>query len=155
MRFEPAQLKSVMDAVRLDAVLSPVFSQYGVTTYCNIAAYRVVQALGLNLFYNYDADRPMLANEMITFMDLNPQGFSKFIGRHEIAFNLVNKGYLIFAAQKKETHGHICPLYPTDNMLRSGKWACEVPYASNVGGINIVQGLNWCYANIPDYYIVL
>ena len=154
MTFKIEQLKAVMDSVRLDAILAPIKTASGTTTFCNLNAYRVVQALGLNLFFNYDADRPMTANEMVSYMDIMPQEFSKFQS-HMIAFDLVNKGCLVFAAQSAELHGHIAPIYPSANMITSEKWKCPVPLASNVGLQNQVQGVNYCFADRPDYYFVV
>lgn len=144
-----------MDSVRTDTNLTPVKTQSGgLITYCNLNVYRVVQALGLNLFYNFDADRPMLANEMVTYMDIFPQRFSRF-QNHVIAHELVNKGFLILAGQKEELHGHITPLYPSAGMKTSGKWRTQVPYVSNVGERNEIMGLNFAFADLPDYYIIL
>lgn len=154
MIFKTEQLKAVMDNIRNDPALAPIKTQYGLTTFCNLNAYRIAQALGFNIFHNYDADRPMLANEMIYFMDIKPEVFSKF-SDHALAHNLVNKGYLIFAAQKGEIHGHIAPVYPYNYMLISGKWRCQVPYISNVGERNGVIGVNWAFAKEPNYYIIL
>jgi len=153
--FGTDQLKAVMDSVRLDAALVPKREQSGVlTTYCNLNAYRVVQALGLNLFYNYPQDRPMLANEMVDIMVRRPQAFSRFKD-HIIAFELTNTGILIMAASKGEAHGHIAPLYPSAGMETSGKWLTQVPRCSNVGVRNDVMGVNYAFADPPDYFIVL
>ena len=154
MQYTKEQLKAVMDTVRNDPSLAPVKNQYGITTFCNLNAYRVAQALGLNIFFNYDADRPMLANEDVAYMDANPQLFSKFES-HAIAHDLAGKGYLIYAAQAGEVHGHIAPVYPSDLMITSGKWACQVSYISNVGETNSLMGVNWGFAMLPFYYLVI
>jgi hypothetical protein len=155
MKFTPEQLKAVMDSVRLDAALSPVREQSGhLITYCNLNAYRVAQALGLAIFHNYDADRPMLASEMVYYMGQSPEKFSKFTN-HTIAHDLANRGYLVLAAVAGDPHGHIAPVYPTAGMETSGKWKTQVPFLSNVGVRNDIIGANYAFADEPFYYVVV
>ena len=155
MTFDIIKLKAIMDSVRNDPSLVPVRSADGVlTTHCNANAFRVAQDLGLNLFWNEAAGRMMMANEMVDAMDANPTRFSKFQD-HLAAWRSANAGQLVFAAQKEAGHGHIVPIYPSVGMETSGKWRVQVPVGSNVGIVNKIQGINFCFANPPDYYMVL
>lgn len=150
MKYDPKLLKKVMDAVRNDPALLPKDGK----TYCNFNAFRVAQELGQPLFWNEDANRIMLANEMVADMNDRPQIFSKFY-QHDKAWELANEGYLIFAALASEGHGHIAPVYPSKEMVVSGKWGLVTVNLSNVGIRNDVMGANFCFASMPSYYLVL
>jgi hypothetical protein len=156
MIFDIKLLKSKMDDARNDKALAPITNKKTkeVTTFCNLACFRLVQDLGLPYYWNDALDRPMLANEAIGYMDDNPNQFSKF---HDpvTAWELANKGHLIFAALKNIPHGHIAPVYPTPGMVTSGKWRIQVPYVSNVGIKNEIMGINFAFADIPDFYAVI
>ena len=159
MIFDVNILKAVMDKARqkidADQVGFPRKDAAGnKLTYCNINAFKVAQGIGLNLFWNEEAQRPMMANEMVEHMDASPLRFMKFT-EHLDAWKQAHDGGLVFAAQKEEGHGHIAPIYPTEGMITSGKWRAQVPECSNVGVRNDIMGVNFAFADPPDYYRVL
>lgn len=149
MTYDIDFLKKAMDSVRNDPALKTKDGE----TFCNYNAFKVAQELGLALFWNNRNNRVMMANEMVSFMDANPQQFSKFTD-HKRAWELTNEGYLIFAALADKPHGHIAPLYPSPGMETSGKWQAQVPFCSQVGARNDVMGLNYAFFLAPTYYLV-
>lgn len=155
MTFNIVILKNIMDKVRNDPALAPVKNADGTTTtFCNFNAYNIAKALGLNMFWNSEANRPMMANEAVDYMLTNPARFLCF-HNHLSAFTLVNQGHLVFAALKNTPHGHIVPVYPSVGMETSGKWMAQVPYCSNVGARNDIMGLNYAFADVPCYYLTI
>ena len=154
MKTTPEILKTNMDLMRQDKELLPVKNSDGtLTTFCNFNAYRICNALGLKLFWNQNASRCMTANEMYAFMAIHPEMFSHFKDNN-LAFSLANQGWLIFAAQPEEAHGHIAPIYPSAGMVTSGKWNTQVPECSNIGISNQVFGINFAFADPPDFFVV-
>ena len=160
MIYEIPLLKSVMDEIRNIPELKPeiIKNVDGTTTikttHCNENVYRVCQSLGLQVFWNKNASRPMMANEMFDFMAVNPLAYSRFYD-HLTAFTLVNQGHLIIAACKEEGHGHVAPLYPSPGMETSGKWGTQTPWCSNVGKTVGPMGVNYAFADPPAYFVFL
>ncbi len=155
MIFDVNKLKEIMDLVRNNPAYLPTRDKNGVLiTFCNENAFHVAQSLVLNLFWNEKENRVMLANEMYDYMDSTPVRFSKFTD-HLAAWDIANKGYLVYAAQQGEAHGHICPIYPNQSLETSGKWGVQVPVCSNVGAKNAVFGVNYAFADPPTYYMVI
>lgn len=148
------KLKAEMDRVRNDPKYLPEEWGTGKITKCNLATFQLLQNLGLALFWKHPEERVMLANEMVEFMDSHPALFSRFKD-HTAAWEIANTGALVLAAQKGLEHGHICAVYPSAGMETSGKWSAAVPLANNIGTKNTVQGINYCFAEPPLYYMVI
>jgi hypothetical protein len=72
-----------------------------------------------------------------------------------VAYNLANAGYLIYAAQHGDIHGHLCAIYPIQELVTSGKLGCQVPMVNNIGKENKVFGLNWAFSEMPDFYLCI
>lgn len=150
MTFELAALKKALDAVRED----PAFEPKNGVTYCNMAAFKLVQDLGFNYLWNGKRNRPMLANECVDYFEAHPEQFSKFYSPMYAA-DLALRGHLVFAALKDTPHGHIAPVYPDQELVTSGKWRAQVPKVSNVGAENKIMGLNFAFGDMPNFYLVI
>ena len=66
-------------------------------------------------------------------------------------------GHLVIAgddlAQGTAT-GHVAIVAPERQMVRSGKWRCNVPLVANVGKSNWYgKGLNWAFGRQPDLFL--
>jgi hypothetical protein len=152
MTYDVAFLKKVMDKVRNE----PAFRPTKKATFCNLATHKLCCELGLPPFFWEDGEnRPMMANEMVVTLETNPDKFSKFTD-HARAWDLARKGHLVFAARSDHPHGHIAPLYPSEGMISSVKWKSNtIPLVSNVGVRNDVIGVNFAFAEVPGYYLVI
>jgi len=166
--WTPDQLRAACDQVRAMPDLRPDKDAAGriTATHCNSNAFRVVSALGLDLFYDPKEKRIMLANEMLSYMATPGRGFQSFTvtkdGEKEVqipithrqAWEAANAGRLVFAAQANPSgHGHIAPVYPSKDMVLSGNWRAECPFVSNVGKDVGVMGANYAFAKPPAYFI--
>ena len=153
--FPLQQLKYALDKVRTDPALAP--SADGSVTHCDSNAFLTAAALGLPNLWAPLQDATAMANNMVDFMEAHPERFSKFTD-HLLAWNLVNKGCLIYAALKEAQHGHIALLIPSIGMETSGRWGIQIPYVSNVGKVNDVMGLNYAFSTLvppPAYFLVV
>lgn len=150
MIFDIKTLKKVMDSVRQN----PAFTPTKKNTFCNFAIYKTIKDLKLDFFWDDEEDRPMLANEMIAEMERNPSRFSKFTD-HLRAWEMARIGHLVIAARADVPHGHVAAMYPSDGMITSGKWRTQVGLCNNIGKVNAVQGVNFCFAEPPNYYLVV
>ena len=151
--FPLGKLKNAMDEIVADPALQPDQPKKGIT-YCNIAIFKLVQGLGFPYFWNEKADRPMMANEIVDYMDAHPVQFSKLYNPLT-AHDLANNGYLCLAALKDQPHGHIAACYPSQNLITSGKWRVQVGEVANVGRKNGVIGVNYAFSELPSFYICL
>lgn len=152
MTWTPDQIRAACDQVRVMPDLRPNQPQPG-DTHCNSNAYRVATALGLDLFYETQKKRIMLANEMYSALSAAGSGFKR-TEDHGEAFRAANAGRLVFAAQANPSgHGHIAPVYPSKGMVLSGHWGAECPFVSNVGQTVGVMGANYAFATPPTYFI--
>lgn len=150
MTYDIPVLKKVMD----DAVNAPELQPSKGQTFCNIGAFRIAKDLGYNYFWDEAKVRPMLANECVDFMEKNPALFSKLFNPLT-AWDMANNGYLVFAALKDVPHGHIVAVYPSQEMVTSGKWDCQVPLVANIGKENKVCGTNYAFKEIPNFYLCI
>jgi hypothetical protein len=128
-----------------------------VTTYCNIAANDIAQAMGCTDFFDDTHKRARTADEIYDFLAAHsdPKTLDKFLWQEiqcatlqpefrDVAFQAVqfwaNSGTLVFAVQSSYNlsapHGHICVIRP-GVMKNSGKWG-RVPACMNIGGENFI-----------------
>lgn len=153
--FTIPELKKPMDEVVADPALQPDQPKKGMT-YCNIAMFRIIQGLNFNRFWHEKAERPMMANEMIDYMNSHPLEFSKLFNPIT-AYDMANNGYLVIAALSGIPHGHVTAIYPKQDLYTSGTLKAQVPYCCNVGpkkGFGIVP-LSYAFREIPDFFICL
>jgi hypothetical protein len=148
--FPIGKLKKAMDDLLADEALQPKKG----ATYCNIATFKLVQGLGFPYFWREKADRPMMANEMIDYMDTHPLQFSKLFNPIT-AYDMANNGYCVLAALKDQPHGHICAVAPIQQLITSGRFKCQVPTVCNIGKKNEYMGLNYAFSEMPNFYICL
>ena len=141
-------LKQILDKVREQEDLQP----HDGITYCNIATDRILGLCGIPRMVNKLNGKPLMANDMIDFMANSPSRFIKVNGVG--AYLRANGGALVFACQKGDVHGHLCPIYPID-MGFSPSWGKDVPFCSNVGKVNKVLRASQCFHDEPVYYSVI
>lgn len=151
--FPLGKLKNAMDEIVNDPALQPDQPKKGIT-YCNIAMFKLVQGLGFNLFWNEKADRPMMANEMIAYMDTSPCKFSKFFDPM-MAYRYANEGHLVISGLKGIPHGHVAAIYPKQELHTSGTLKTQVPFIANCGKKNGIIALSYAYTEIPNFYLCL
>ena len=141
----PHRLKEILDAVRTQEDLKPVEGK----TFCNIALDRVLGLCGIPRLVNRLNGLPLMANDMIDAMRNSPTRWEEVTG--EVAVARALKGVLVVAAQQKERHGHVAPVYPLPPSF-SPSWGKDAPILSNVGVRNEVMRASMCFRTEPLYF---
>lgn len=152
MKYEqnPRELKKILDGVLEMGEFKPREGK----TYCNLAIRKIVVLLGLDLFYDEDKKRVMLANEMFDYIHSAKSQFGR-VDTGEDAAKLATSGILVVAAQKMGGHGHIAAVYPGKSMENSASWGKLVPMLANIGKKNGVMRASLCFKDEPEYWCVL
>jgi hypothetical protein len=125
------------------------FKDNSAVTFCNLATHDVAKALGCMDFFSPDNKRVKLANEIADFL-----AKSKDWGECTMleAQTYANSGYFVVAAQRGDTHGHICTICP-GVLQDSSRWV-KVPAVMNIGKTNFIgKGLNWAFSELPKFYL--
>lgn len=160
------RLKEILDSVASQGDLWPVIDKEGhvLKTFCNIGLDRILGLYGAPRMIDAKG-RPLLANDMVEFMRLNPQVWPEVTG--DVACARASQGVLVVAAQASDTfkgHGHVAAIYPSPSKY-SGSWAKDVPILCNIGRpfldkstgtihINEPMKASWCFRQEPRYYSV-
>jgi len=158
--------KFIIDAglkIVLDERFAPVYNKktHKISkTYCNLAVYQFCQYLHLpkEIFYNKKKKRIMTANEMYDFAKEKNDCFLDISKLINISFTnvcnyvITHTDRIIFAIIKQNPHGHIAPIFPNEEIKFSAKWNCLVPMVANVGKEQNIMGLNYAFADKPDFF---
>lgn len=151
MAYKPdaQKLKKICDLV----VNASEFKPSGGVTKCNLAVRKILEGMGIDLFFDKKSKRVLLANEMITFIGDHPAMFARYSDT-DSAIADARGGYVIMACQRGQFHGHVAILYPKGSE-HSASWGKMVPMLANVGKENKVMRASECFRTEPDYYCIL
>ena len=151
MAYKPdaQKLKKICDLV----VNASEFKPVGDVTKCNLAVRKILEGMGVDLFFDKKLKRVLLANEMIDFIIAHPAMFARYSDT-DSAISDAREGYVIMACQKGQFHGHVAILYPVGSEL-SDSWRKMVPMLANVGKENKVMRASKCFRTEPEYYCIL
>ena len=142
--------KTQIQAACDNALSNSKFQPDGFTTHCNEAVFSIFKQLDFDIFWNMEAKRIMMANEMVTWMKVCP--LFKLVTIDEAIKASVDGVSLCVAGQQEAIHGHVCVLYPTDKTTFSGHWQQSVPMIANIGKTNGIMGLNYAFKDIPEIW---
>lgn len=131
------KLKTACDKVLADPALVAKKDSDGkiLTTFCNMGAKRIANAMGCDELDGLVADeqyKVMIANKSGTWAKVDGAAATEFAMEGGLAFAIL-PGKRLDAA-----HGHIAVIYPSP-MQWSGSLGKEVPMVANVGVKNIVE----------------
>lgn len=143
--YEATKLKQAVHLVLSDNSLLPGVD----VTYCNLFVHRVSKLMGFDYFFNRQAERVMLANEIIAWLERNGRQLNTIE-----AFEAAKEGRFVIAGRRGDEHGHIAIIYPCPHLAYSGRWGMGVPLCANVGKVNGIFGVNWAFQILPEYYEV-
>lgn len=123
------------------------------TTFCNMAVRKILEGVGIDLFFSDELNRVMLANEMIDYMEASRSKFAKLEDGTDAASE-ASQGIIVIACEKGSSHGHVSVVCPI-GMEQSWSWGKLVPMLANVGKKNGILRASQCFQEEPTYYCVL
>lgn len=133
---------NLCDAVVTNPLFQPkILVKYGLITQCNRATQLIAGVFGCVLTGR--------ANVMINLIRISPDW--RKVDIYDAHCDCGN-GSLVVAVEEGLIHGHIVCLCPGEKVW-SGKWQVDVPLCCGIGQRNGVEGVNWQFKHVPDFYV--